>query len=42
VELKPVYRTEETGCTDLILLGAEVLQEIIEQYPRSGKVESQK
>lgn len=34
LDLKVVYRDEATGCTDLILKGAEVLQEILNDNPR--------
>ncbi len=34
VDLKAVYRDEQTGCTDLIIQGAAVLEAIIEANPR--------
>jgi C_GCAxxG_C_C family probable redox protein len=34
VDLKPLYRTEEKGCDDLIAMGAEVLEALIANYPR--------
>lgn len=34
-ELKPIYKTEDKGCNDLIALGAEVLEGVIAKYPRA-------
>lgn len=34
VDLKAAYRDEQTGCTDLIIQGAEVLAALIEENPR--------
>ncbi|SCZ76406.1 C-GCAxxG-C-C family (seleno)protein [Acidaminobacter hydrogenoformans] len=35
VDLKAAYRNEETGCTDFIIRGAEVLAAVIEANPRA-------